>query len=62
MYNLLDKFIMDNIVLYNKTQDCDEIVRNAILFSNLYEIDAKILIQFIVDNLFCFILLLYLNE
>ena len=59
---MLDKFVMDNILLYHKTENYDEIVRNIILFSNLYEIDSEILIQFIIDNLFYFILFQYLNE
>ena len=57
---MLDKFVMDNILLYHKTKNYDEIVRNIILFSIKYDINYDDLFAHMTNQLFLFILFLRL--
>jgi hypothetical protein len=51
---------MDNILLYHKTENYDEIVRNIILFSIKYDINYDDLFAHMINQLFIFILFLRL--
>ena len=57
---MLDKFVLDNILLYHKTENYDEIVRNIILFSIKYDINYDDLFGYMTKQLFLFILFLRL--
>ena len=57
---MLDKFVMDNILLYHKTKNYDEIVRNIILFSIKHDINYDDLFTHMTNQLFLFILFLRL--
>ena len=57
---MLDKFVMDNILLYHKTENYDEIVRNIILFSIKHDINYNDLFTHMTNQLFLFILFIRL--